>query len=70
MRVQQPTIKQEPRHDPQQQKHENQNPNNILSGDQPLQVLSYQLEELKQTNLNLLVDISIYSKDFLAQVDT
>ena len=25
-------------------------PNNILSGDQPLQVLNYQLEELKQTN--------------------
>ena len=50
MRVQQPTMKKEPGHDPQQQQHENQHPNNILSGDQPLQVLSNQLEELKQTN--------------------
>ena len=49
-RAQQPTMKQELRHVPQQQQHENQHPNNILSGDQPLQVLNYQLEELKQTN--------------------
>ena len=35
---------------PNRKKHKNQHPNNILSGDQPLQVLSYQLEELKQTN--------------------
>ena len=32
-----------------QQQHEKNHPNNILSGDQPLQVLNYQLEELKQT---------------------
>ena len=43
-------MKQEPKHDPQQQQHENQHPKNILSGDHPLQVLNYQLEELKQTN--------------------
>ena len=49
MRVQQPTMKQEPRHDPQQQQQENRHPNNILSGDQPLQALKYQLEVLKQT---------------------
>ena len=50
MKVQQLTMQKEPRHDPQQQKYKNQQPNNILSGDQPLQVLNYQLEELKQTN--------------------
>ena len=29
--------------------HQYQHPNNILSGDQPLQVLNYQLAKLKQT---------------------
>ena len=48
--VPQPTMKQRLKYDPQQQQHENQHPNNILSGNQPLQVLNYQLEELKQTN--------------------
>ena len=48
--VPQPTMKQRIRHDPQQEQHENHHPNNILSGDQLLQVLNYQLEELKQTN--------------------
>ena len=48
--VPQPTMKKSLKHDPQQQQHKNQHPNNILSGDQPLQVLNYQLEELKQTN--------------------
>ena len=50
MRVKQPKMKQEPRYDLQQQQYENKHPNNILSGDQPLYVLNYQLEELKQTN--------------------
>ena len=50
MRVQQLTMKQEPRYDPKQQQYENKHPNNILSGDQPLQVLNYQLEKLKQIN--------------------
>ena len=50
MRVPQPTMKQRLIHDPQQQEQENYHPNNILSGDQPLQVLNYQLEELKQTD--------------------
>ena len=50
MRVQQPTMKQEPRYDLQQKKHEKQYPNNILSGDKPFQVLNYHLEEFKQTN--------------------
>ena len=48
--VPQPTMKQRLKNYPQQQQHDNHYPNNILSGDQPLQVLSYQLEELKQTN--------------------
>ena len=43
-------MKQRLRHVPQQQQHENQHLNNILSGDQPLQVLNYQLVKLKQTN--------------------
>ena len=43
-------MKQELRHVPKQQQHEMQYPNNILSGDQSLQVFNYQLEELKQTN--------------------
>ena len=57
--VLQPTMKQRLKHDPQQQQHENHHPNNILSSDQPLQVLNYQLEELKQTNKNLSIGISI-----------
>ena len=40
-------IKQRLKHVPQQQQYENQHTNNILSGDQLLQVLNYQLEELK-----------------------
>ena len=48
--VPQPMMKQRIRHDPQQEQHENQHPNNILSGDQPLQVLNYQLAKLTQTN--------------------
>ena len=32
-----------------QVQHEYQHPNNILSGDQPLQALNYQLVKLKQT---------------------
>ena len=32
------------------QQHENWHPYNILNGDQPSQVLNYQLEELIQTN--------------------
>ena len=48
--VPQQMMKQRFRHDPQQQQHENEHSNNILSGDQPLQVLNYQLEELKQIN--------------------
>ena len=43
-------MKQELRHIIKQQQYENQHPNNILSGDQPLQVLNYQLAKLKQTN--------------------
>ena len=43
-------MKQELRHVSLQQKNENQHHNNILSGDQPFQVLNYQLEKLKQTN--------------------
>ena len=37
-------MKQRIRHDPQQEQHKNQQPNKILNGDQPLQVLNYQLE--------------------------
>ena len=47
--VPQPTMKQGIRNDTQQEQHENHNTNIILSGDQPLQVLKYKLEELKQT---------------------
>ena len=43
-------MKQKLRYVPQQQQHENEHSNNILSGNQPLQVLNYPLEELKQTN--------------------
>ena len=49
MRVQQPTMKLRLRYVLQMQQHENQHPNNILSGDHPLQVLNYQLVKLKQT---------------------
>ena len=48
--VPQLTIKQRIRHDSQQEQHENKQPKNILNGDQPLQVLNYQLEKLTQTN--------------------
>ena len=68
--VPQPRMKQRIRHDPQQEQHENHHPNNILSGDQLLQVLNYQLEELKQTNKNLSIGISVQPKDTLTQVDT
>ena len=63
-------MKQRIRHDPQQEQHENYYPKNILSGDQPLQMLNYQLEELKQTNKNLSIGISVQPKGFLTQVDT
>ena len=43
-------MKQGIRYEPQQEQHENQHPNNILNGDQPSQVLNYQLAELIQTN--------------------
>ena len=69
-RVQQPTMKQRFRDDPQQQQHENQHPNNILSGDQPLQVLNYQLVELTQIKKNLLISISVQPKESLTQVGT
>ena len=52
-------MKQRIRHDCQQEQHENHHPNNIFSGDQPLQVLNYQLEELKQIYKNLLIGISV-----------
>ena len=68
--VPQPTMEQGIRLDLQQQQYENQYPNNILSGEQPLQVLNYQLVKLKQTNYNLSIRISIQTKDFLTQVDT
>ena len=42
-RVQQPTMKQRLSHVSHEYKHVYQYPNNILSGDQPLQVLNYQL---------------------------
>ena len=48
--VPQPMMKQRLRDDFQQQQHENHHSNNILSGDQPLQVLNYQLVKLIQTN--------------------
>ena len=51
--VPQPTMKQGIRHDLQQQQHENQHPNNIFNGDQPSQVLNYQLVNLIQINKNL-----------------
>ena len=63
-------MKQRIRHDPQREQHENQRPNNILSGDQPPQVLNYQLDELKQTNKNLSIGISVQAKDSLTQMDT
>ena len=63
-------MKQRLKYDSQQQQHENHHPNNILSGDQPLQMLNYQLEELKQTNKNLSIGISVQPKGFLTQVDT
>ena len=47
MRVKQSTMKQRLRHILQLQQHENQQPNNILSGDQPLQMLNCQLVKLK-----------------------
>ena len=56
-RVQQPTMKQELRYVSQQQQHEEQHLNNISCGNQPLQVLNYQLKELKQTNRNLSTGI-------------
>ena len=68
--VPQTMIKQRIRNDPQQKQYENHHPSNILSGDQPLQVLNYQLEELKQTNKNLSIGISVQPKDSLTQVDT
>ena len=68
--VPQTTMKQRIRHDPLQEQHENHHPNNISSGDQPLQVLNYQLEELKQTNKNLSIGISIQPKDYPTQEDT
>ena len=68
--VPQPTMKQRIRQDPQQQQHENHYPNNILSGDQPLQVLNYQLVEWKQINKNLSIGISAQPKGSLTQVDT
>ena len=43
-------MKQRLRHVLQKKKHENQHLKNILSGDQPPQVLNYQLVKLKQTN--------------------
>ena len=55
--VPQPMMKQRTRHDPQQEQHENQHPNNILNGDQLSQVLNYQLAELIQTNKNLSIGI-------------
>ena len=63
-------MKQRIRHDLKQKQHENHHLNNILSGDQPLQVLNYQLEKLKQTNKNLSIGISVQPKDSLTQVDT
>ena len=65
--VPQPTMKQRIRHDPQQEQHENQQPNNILSGDQTLQVLNYQLAKLTQTNYNLSIGISKQPEDSLTQ---
>ena len=58
-------MKQRLRDDLQQQEHENQQPNNILNGDQPLQVLNYQLVELIQTNKDLSIGISIQPEDSL-----
>ena len=49
--VPQPTMKQRLKHNPHQQQHENYHPNNILSGDQPLQVLNYQLERVETNKL-------------------
>ena len=68
--VPQPTNEQRIRHDLQQQQHENQHPNNILNGDQPSQVLNYQLVKLTQTNKNLSIGISIQPEDSLTQVGT
>ena len=65
----QPAKKQRIRHDLQQQEHENQYPNNISNGNQPSQVLNYQLVELIQTNYNLSIGISKQPEDSLIQVD-
>ena len=42
----QPMMEQRIIQDPPLEQHKNQHPNNILSGDQPLQVLNYQLVKL------------------------
>ena len=52
--VPQPMKKQRIRHDLQQQQHENQQPNNILNGDQPSQVLNYQLGKVDTNKLESL----------------
>ena len=44
--------------------------NNILSGYQPLQVLSYQLATFKQIKWDLSIGILAQPKDSLAQMDT
>ena len=69
-RIQQPTIKQMLSHSSHKYEHEYHYPNNILSGDQPPQVLNYQLAMLIQTKWNLSVSIPMQPKDSLAQVDT
>ena len=48
----------------------NRHPNNILNGDQPSQVLNYQLVKLTQTNKNLSIGNSIQPEDSLIQVGT